>query len=557
MKSNNGAVNKEVPICIVDSHGDALYYWSETHAGQKRTVLHLDSHADMMTNWSNQLWTQAGPDWTPPSKESLVHRVANQVDLANFQPSAVLQGFIDSIVWLRSDFSLGNYNGPPPGHYRRTLAMPDYSVPGTKPDPIIGDGARPLVATFHVAGESFAEYGDYLVHESRTEIQQMRRASIPAERNTLWDPSWECTRPPVQKLSFPFDHSVVTLEQLLAAGGQVLEEVSSDRLRLSKGMDGADWILDIDLDYFATYSPLLAFIIRKHNWLQQADAEAFASWAVPFGEMCSKGLEEAARHTLFSPACQPFTVREVVRLPFTQDGRPAFPSAADIRSKFRKIHQECEIPWNIYTGLSRLVNGLTQQQRLQWATLHADDWWWIMQFQGPHHYSTPEEISAHVHKLEQVFRYFPYPPSLVTIARSMDMYMPEGASDIAEWEILLLLRRIWPQDGAHELPHNLQDCREDDVRLLLDKVTFYPTTRPIPGQQVEKMVPRPWPFAAPVLPGRAAAYSAGGASKPNSCLPAQAKMQLLGNTCVSGYGASGAQPLAPTVFEVVDYEVVD
>eukprot|EP00421_Protoceratium_reticulatum_P001211 CAMPEP_0168361908 /NCGR_PEP_ID=MMETSP0228-20121227/2905_1 /TAXON_ID=133427 /ORGANISM="Protoceratium reticulatum, Strain CCCM 535 (=CCMP 1889)" /LENGTH=128 /DNA_ID=CAMNT_0008374593 /DNA_START=110 /DNA_END=492 /DNA_ORIENTATION=- len=128
-----------------------------------------------MTNWANQLWTNVGPDWEPPSKSALVERVAQQVDLANFQPSAIFQGFVDSIVWLRSDFSLGQYNGPPPGHYRRVLAMPNYGVPGKEPDPIIGEGARPLLTFFHVSGESFLEYGEPLVHECRRPVLRARR----------------------------------------------------------------------------------------------------------------------------------------------------------------------------------------------------------------------------------------------------------------------------------------------------------------------------------------------------------------------------------------------
>ena len=234
----------KVPIRICDSHGDALFYWRETHAGRPRSVLHLDSHADMMTNWSNQIWTDAGPGWTAPSREALAERVAGQVDLANFQPSAVFQGLVDAIVWLRSDFALGQYNGPAPGHYRPLLAMPDYAVEGREPDPIIGDGAQPLLTCFHVSGESFCEYGPRLAHEAGRGARQ-RRPRVPVERNTLWDKGWECTRPPLERLSAAFDYSVVTLEQLAAPHAGVLEEV---RRRMKVGSGGSEWILDVDLD---------------------------------------------------------------------------------------------------------------------------------------------------------------------------------------------------------------------------------------------------------------------------------------------------------------------
>lgn len=487
-----------VPICICDAHGDALHYWSSTHAGRPRSVLHLDSHADMMTNWSNQIWTSVGPNWKPPSKEALVGRVAQEVDLANFQPSAIFQGFVDSIVWLRSDFPLGQYNGPPPGHYRRSLAMPDYSAPGKHADPIIGDGARPLLAFFPISGGSFHEYGPRLIHQARREILQAAPVSIPPERNTLWDDSWDCTRPPVKHLSVEFDHSVVTLDQLLAPGSSVLQEVQ-ERLRLS-GPEASEWILDIDLDYFATYSPLLAFLLRKHGWILQSEAEAFAQWAVPLGQMCSQGLEPATRHTLFAPVCQPFTVREIVHLPFTEAGQHAYPTADSILSAFHQIHPACEVSVELLRGLSSLVCQLTAQQRLQWATLHADDWWWVMQGQGPHHYSTPSEIRRQVQKLRLLFSAFRRPPSLVTIARSMDMYMPEGASDIAEWEVLLLIHHVWGRGTTAHLPGSLEECTLEDAQELLQNVTFFPTSRPLPGQKPGPLLPRPWPVAALSLP---------------------------------------------------------
>ena len=448
----------------------------------------------MMTNWSNQIWTDAGPGWKGPSREALVERVAGQVDLANFQPSAVFQGLVDAIVWLRSDFPLGQYNGPPPGHYRQLLAMPDYAAEGREPDPIIGDGARPLLTCFPGSGESFCEYGPRLAHEARRGAQQ-RRPHIPVERNTLWDDSWECTRPPLERLSAAFNYSVVTLEQLVAPSSGVLEDV---RRQMKAGPGGSQWILDVDLDYFATYSPLLAFLLRKHGWTDRAEAEVFAAWAVPLGRLCSQGLEASTRETLFAPACQERTVRAVVRLPFLAEGQgqAAQPSAEDVLRTFRGIHAGCQIPQGLLEGLSGLVCRLTPRQRQQWAALQAEDWWWVMQSQGPHHYSSPEEISAQVRKLEPVLRAFPEPPSLVTVARSMDMYMPEGASDLAEWELLLLLKRVWGGGGARPpLPVQLRDCSEEDVERLLDGVAFYPVSRPLPGQEPEPLRPRPWPFA--------------------------------------------------------------
>lgn len=468
-----------VPICVCDGHGDVLFFWKNTHEGRARSVLHLDSHADMMTNWTSQLWTDAGPGWEPPAREPFEERIATEVDLANFQPSAVFQGLVDAIVWLRSDFTLGRYNGPPPGHYRRVLGMPNYAVPGRDHDPVVGEGARPLLAFFHVSGKSFAEYGSGQAFQ--------RRPEVPLEHNTRWDDGWNCTRPPVEALSASFNHSVVTLEQLGCEC--VLREV-----RETLRVDGhsRDWILDIDLDFFATYSPLLAFLIRKHHWTARSAAEAFAAWAVPLGQL-AQDLERTTSTTLFSHGRQLSTVRVIVQLPFSEQGCNVSPPSEDILLAFREIHHGCDIAEEVLSGFSDLVSSLTPLQRIQWTTLEDEDWWWVMQPQAPHHHSTPYEISAAVCRLEPILASFASPPSLVTIARSLDMYMPEGAADQAEWEVLLLLRRLWPQ-GAHPLPSSLQECRQEHVDQLMQNVTLYATTRPLPGQAPQPMKPRPWPF---------------------------------------------------------------
>merc|ERR1712070_1229726 len=61
---------------------------------------------------------------------------------------------------------------------------------------------------------------------------------------------------------------------------------------------------------------------------------------------------------------------------------------------------------------------------------------------------------------------------------------------------------LWPQE-EHPLPRELRHCCAGDIEHLLSNVTFYSTTRPLPGHDPEPMAPRPWPWTSSPRPGRA------------------------------------------------------
>jgi len=64
--------------------------------------------------------------------------------------------------------------------------------------------------------------------------------------------------------------------------------------------------------------------------------------------------------------------------------------------------------------------------------------------------------------------------TLVTIARSAELYLPPQAASLIEWEVLHLLRTIWPQnESAQAISKDLHTCRSRDVALILDQVTFH------------------------------------------------------------------------------------
>jgi len=499
-------------VHVVDSHGDALQYWQEwfqaTPARSKSSILHIDSHSDMFVDWANTLWTQPGPDWTPPTRTQLCERILAEVTLANFQPAAVFTGILDSLCWLRSDFGLGKYNGPPPGHYRYIVGMPDYGAPSSEPDPIVNtealgkgktEGARALLVYWELLGNPFLEYGplDFL-SRSRPVLGEFR-PGVPREKNTLWEeypPTYHSKRPPVKELTAEFAYSVVTCEQLVEGGAlvDVLERLHV--LPADGGRPGSAWILDVDLDYFSTLSPQLAHVVRRHGWLDDRhEVEAFAAWAIPLGQLCSGALEAESKDTLFSEVCSSSAVSEIVRLPLLHSARSGSLSAEELRTRLLAIHSGCNVRTAILEALARIVNTLTDRQRSQWAQLEGRDWWWVIQGHCPHHDSTPEEVRCLVGRLEPVLRGFPYPPSVVTIARSTDPYQPQATAALVEWEVLLLVRRIWPASSAKgsrqlpALPVELSACDARHAAKILHNVHFH-----VPVGGAEALRPHPWPL---------------------------------------------------------------
>merc|ERR1712023_503047 len=119
------------------------------------------------------VWTKPGSDWKPPPLGDIRAHVLSEINITNFQSAAIFTGLVDAIVWLRSDFELGRYNSPAPGHYRRLLGLPDYSREDSQPDlgvlpAQISDGGkrqRPLLCLWDLdpgpAGGAFHDYGDF------------------------------------------------------------------------------------------------------------------------------------------------------------------------------------------------------------------------------------------------------------------------------------------------------------------------------------------------------------------------------------------------------------
>ncbi|CAE8670446.1 unnamed protein product [Polarella glacialis] len=471
----------------------------------------------MHLDWADEVWTRPEPNWRPPPIEQLRQRLLSQVNISNFQPAAIFDGLIDTTVWIRSDFSLGKYNSPAPGFYQKCLGLPDYSQPDRRPDLGVlppqlleaGSSARPLLCFWDLESPinagSFHEYGELVPHEHRRTVLHSKDSGFPLEKNTTWEdvpPHWMSGRPPQDGYSVQFHQGVLTFEQLQAPGilhrVMTLMRLNVDTAAAEDGVHRKEqqrcqpWILDIDLDYFATFCPSLSAPINQHGWTSQEDSEAFAAWAIPFRMIVSNGLEPACPD-LFEPSMfQAHAAREVTQLALLPSATRRELSGHELLLRFRRFCPQCQPPESCLDALAKLINGLSAKQQEQWRLLDGEDWHMVMQPHGPHHFASQADLCYEVQRLE-VLAALPYPPALITVARSSDLYLPAEAAAAIEWEVLLLLRKIWPLKTSSDLKGELRNaCRKGPAAaaadLALHGVHFHQ-----PSWPVEPLRPQPWP----------------------------------------------------------------
>eukprot|EP00811_Abedinium_folium_P011185 NODE_2034_length_2308_cov_4.265016.p1 GENE.NODE_2034_length_2308_cov_4.265016~~NODE_2034_length_2308_cov_4.265016.p1 ORF type:complete len:704 (-),score=144.67 NODE_2034_length_2308_cov_4.265016:195-2015(-) len=357
-------------------------------------------------------------------------------------------------------------------------------------DPDLGSGA-------------FHEYGEFLPHEFRREVLGQHIPRMPLERNTAWEetpPHWFSGRPWTPGYAREFALSVMTLAQLEAQGG------IDDVCRQLQVHAGRDWILDIDLDFFATFCPNLSAPIQKHGWTSPAASQTFGQWAVRLRMITSSGIEPACQHDLFEPnTFREHTAREITHLAFLPSAQESRLTREELLARFRAIAPSCNPPTVQLQALAELINGLTEEQRAQWRKLDSADWHSVMQPHGPHHVATCHEIREDARRLEPFLRRLPCPPALVTVARSSEMYLPGEVARAVEWEVLMLIRRVWPPPDSTHLPSELEACRAEHVALALQAVHFHAE------EGGERLGPQPWPLlqgpAAIVPDGEATALA--------------------------------------------------
>lgn len=240
-----------IPTTIVEQHGDALRYWPLANAAvpvaasgfaEAFTLLHVDSHSDIMEIIDDDAET----GWAPllrrfaPNLELSAARSARGswrkaaqklVQIGDYITAAIWAGLVDEMVWLRSDFPTDDtvvYNGPAPGKY---LVELDWSL---RADAGRSQGlpATGQLVCFRVLRRWFSF------------SEQVRGNSETSEFSTCDLSAAHAVSPRRFNLTVATSHQLLHNFGAIGEAGQGLVEDPARR-----------WILDVDLDFFASYDP--------------------------------------------------------------------------------------------------------------------------------------------------------------------------------------------------------------------------------------------------------------------------------------------------------------
>jgi len=393
------------------------------------------------------------PARSPPeasTRQELHETLSRQVHLSNFMPLGILGGKVSKVVWLRSDFPDCRYNGPPPGTYSMEIGAPALDFP-----------SGPALCYWQRGGESFRDYSfmaDAL--NGGYQVLDERDAWPPRERNLWWEkvpylldefglhmrgePMGNAYTVPVEGLHRAFNFSVFTDVQLHA------NEMAAATF-LEQQLGSGHWILDVDLDFFATLAPALAPVVRRLG-LARSQSNQLGRTAQALAVVVEAIESE-------DPSCQTFrlplldeTIHRLLALGTSvqSDGVIACLKEVDAGSDVSPEHAE---------HIANVLRELSDEDREVWTRMAPEELDAAVESpHGPHFAASPEAIKEAVADLERLLgslvkRHGLPPPSVVTVARSTDLYLPLDIGPLVEAELLAALDRLgWAAKAAEPAP---------------------------------------------------------------------------------------------------------
>jgi len=431
-------------VHVVDCHGDALQHW-EALPGEGYGVLHLDSHADMFLDFE--------PAPSPPeasTRQELHKTLSSQVHLSNFMPLGILGGKVSNVVWLRSDFPDCRYNGPPPGTYLMEIGAPALDFP-----------SGPALCYWQRGGESFRDYSfmaDAL--DGGYQVIGERDGWPPRERNLWWEkvpymldefglhllgePMGNAYTVPVAGLHRAFNFSVMTDVQWHA------DETSAAAF-LKQQLRPQHWILDVDLDFFATLAPALAPAVRRLG-LARSQSNRLGQTAQALAVVV-EAIESQ------DPNCQAF------RLPLLDEtihrllALGTHVQSNDVTACLKEVDARTDVASDHAEYIANVLRGLSDDDREVWMRMAPEELDAAVESpHGPHFAASPEAIKEAMADLERLLgslvkRHGLPPPSVVTVARSTDLYLPLDIGPLVEAQLLATLDRLgWAAKSAEPAP---------------------------------------------------------------------------------------------------------
>uniref|UniRef100_A0A7S4QJI7 Uncharacterized protein n=1 Tax=Alexandrium monilatum TaxID=311494 RepID=A0A7S4QJI7_9DINO len=215
-------------------------------------LVHIDSHSDLM-----EIEAPLGR-WKPLLRRALEparglqaghiraqwqREASRLVQIGDFITAALWLGLVDEVVWIRSDFPTGSpavYNGPQPGKYLVDL---DWEPAGT------GDSDSP--ADHHEAERLWEDAGAEfsLCFQIAHVWWEWPLAELRGTNDTS---GFDTCKRGRQQRSQPrrFNLTVATMEQMLR-----ILETGAPWGEEAAGTEPKPWVLDVDLDFFASFDP--------------------------------------------------------------------------------------------------------------------------------------------------------------------------------------------------------------------------------------------------------------------------------------------------------------
>eukprot|EP00929_Paragymnodinium_shiwhaense_P048417 TRINITY_DN24483_c0_g1_i1.p1 TRINITY_DN24483_c0_g1~~TRINITY_DN24483_c0_g1_i1.p1 ORF type:complete len:426 (+),score=71.21 TRINITY_DN24483_c0_g1_i1:316-1593(+) len=372
------------------------------------------------------------------------------VQIGDFITAAVWLGMLDKVVWIRSDFPsrwTTTYNGPAPGRYRVEL---DWNLENE-----LEIGALPKLC--------------FRILEVLEAFDQppLRGHSVESDFDSCSD---FVRRGPSPRL---FELTVGTAEQILSLMSRPFpgseHPPASERRR---------WILDVDLDFFASYDPPFEHMVS--SGLSERLVREL-SFLLPTNGTCSSGASGAGQSLIRAAIVG--ALRELPRLlSGAAEGAvgPSTEEATSVRNAvqaFSPLTRSCDFGEDRSVALYRMAAGLRPAEKSAWRRAFdysaidviAEDFGQslFMSAPGPHYASFAEvqrgldnfarliNLTALVprSKADGLQLGGEMAPYVITIARSMaiDRYLPSHLWRATEDGVLTVLEAaLGPLEVRHK-----------------------------------------------------------------------------------------------------------
>jgi len=217
-------------VHVVEEHHQALRWWlrdamhrSKVHEAsllasfgdkeKRRILVHVDSHADIGVD----VWSPLPHHVVAGGRPAFAKFMAQEADIGSFISAGIMSGLVDDVVWLRSSFPNCTYNGPTLGLHRAGFFL---------------TGDRSAICQRILSSDSsWAKGSDADLHISS-------------------EPFDTCDPDNIKAL-----HGPVVTFNLLVTDLPSLEHGLKRLLNRGGEHTVAEWYLDVDEDFFASYIP--------------------------------------------------------------------------------------------------------------------------------------------------------------------------------------------------------------------------------------------------------------------------------------------------------------